>query len=130
MNASTRPGINSVTQFSDRTILVGQVVIAMSDQWRIEIDHSRCVGSSICTGTAPHAFSLGENSRARPASEVADADDEIAGAAYCCPAEAIRLFDAATGELLDLKGARNDVGRAPERDCRHGPYDHGSPYAS
>ena len=70
----------------------------MSARYRIQVDHSKCMGSGVCIGTAPEYFEFGTNSLSRPRQEVVDANEVVTDAAECCPTEAITVTDADTGE--------------------------------
>jgi ferredoxin len=67
--------------------------------WRIDIDESRCVGSGMCAGLAPGHFDVHTGLAAGPDRPV-EPDETVVAAAECCPMEAIRVTDAATGALL------------------------------
>ncbi|QIS21999.1 ferredoxin [Nocardia terpenica] len=68
------------------------------DKWRIEVDRGSCIGSGMCTGTAPDHFALVEG-KSSAIHEYAEPDDAVLGAAESCPAEAIRVW-AANGTVL------------------------------
>jgi ferredoxin len=59
-------------------------------RWRLEIDTERCQGSGVCVGLAPEYFSFGPDRKSRVRRPLV-ADEDIAAAAECCPAEAIIL---------------------------------------
>jgi len=71
----------------------------MSDL-RIIIDRVKCTGEAICVGIAPEVFELDQDGIA----VVVDADgadrDALCEAAESCPADAIIVIDAKTGEKL------------------------------
>jgi len=63
-----------------------------------QIDDNACLGHGDCVDVAPHAFVL--NGDVAERTGVAT-DDELRAAARACPAGAILLFDAETGEEVD-----------------------------
>lgn len=67
--------------------------------WTIDVDAEVCVGSGMCIAMAPDHFRL-DGDRARPRDGRVDPDDVVVDAAESCPAEAIAVRRAATGELL------------------------------
>ena len=64
--------------------------------WNIDVTPA-CIGSGVCAGTAPHAFTLGPDGRSRPPATAVAPDEAVLGAAASCPMEAIIVKDAATG---------------------------------
>ncbi len=79
--------------------------------WRVEIDRSACDGTGLCVGRAPGYFEIDatRRSRLRPdrvppegygPDEFPAGDEAVVDAAECCPMEAIRVTDPATGRLL------------------------------
>ncbi|MFQ5944844.1 MAG: ferredoxin [Candidatus Methylomirabilales bacterium] len=72
----------------------------MARQLRVEVDHNKCVGSTMCILTAPRAFLLNENRQSVPADLEAHPTDLIVEAAAQCPQVAIIVTDAETGETL------------------------------
>ena len=65
-------------------------------RYRITIDESACSAHGDCAAIAPEAFELGE-----VASVVGTAPDErMLAAAEACPALAITVTDAETGEVV------------------------------
>lgn len=71
-------------------------------RWIVAVDKSVCLGSAVCVGTAPGRFELDERQRSGPVTTVISPDEAVRDAAASCPAEAIRLADADTGEPVDL----------------------------
>lgn len=67
-------------------------------QYRIEVTDD-CIVSGSCLGIAPQHFVEGAE-RTEPRSEIVDASEDVLDAANCCPMEAIRVYDAQTGQLL------------------------------
>jgi ferredoxin len=67
--------------------------------WRVTVDHT-CVGSGMCTGTAPRHFRLGRDERSQPVEAEIEPDEDVIDAALSCPMEAIVVTDTATGEVL------------------------------
>lgn len=68
--------------------------------WAISVDASACTGSGLCVGCAPAHFELDETQHTRARTPVIEPDDAVAAAAECCPMEAIRVTDTATGTAL------------------------------
>lgn len=71
----------------------------MSTAWRLGVDSRRCIGTSICAGTAPEHFHLVDGLSAPKADVVAPAD-VILDAADSCPVEAITVRDATDDRLI------------------------------
>ena len=65
----------------------------------VQIDEGACLAHGDCEHVAPHVFA-GQR-RHRRARQGPGTDDELRAAARACPAGAILLFDAATGEEVD-----------------------------
>jgi ferredoxin len=72
---------------------------AVPARWRIEVDRDSCIGSGMCTGSAPAYFRLVDGT-SQPVHDEVDADEPVADAAESCPMEAIRVRDAATGDTV------------------------------
>ena len=70
--------------------------------WVVAVDKNTCIGSAVCVGTAPGRFELDERQRSGPVTAEIDPDEAVRDAAASCPAEAISLVDADTGEPVDL----------------------------
>lgn len=67
---------------------------------RIIIDRTKCTGEAICVGIAPEIFQLDEDGIA-VVTDLEGADREtIYEAAESCPADAITVIDAKTGDKL------------------------------
>jgi ferredoxin len=73
-------------------------------RWRVDVDAQRCTGAGLCAGLAPDHFSLSAG-RSRPPSAPVDPDEAVLSAAECCPMEAIRVTDPATGHPVLGTGA-------------------------
>jgi len=71
----------------------------VSTAWRIGVDTSRCIGTSICAGTAPEHFRL-VGGLSAPLADVVAPADVILDAADSCPVEAITVHDAADDQLI------------------------------
>ncbi|MEU7613610.1 ferredoxin [Micromonospora sp. NPDC049204] len=71
----------------------------MSAAWRIGVDSHRCIGTSICAGTAPEHFRLVDG-RSAPLADVATPAEVILDAANSCPVEAITVRDATDDRLI------------------------------
>ncbi|MEW2428601.1 ferredoxin [Micromonospora sp. NPDC047644] len=65
----------------------------MSTTWRVGVDSGRCIGTSICAGTAPEHFRLVDG-LSTPLADVVTPADVILDAADSCPVEAITVHDA------------------------------------
>jgi ferredoxin len=68
-------------------------------KWRLDVDRNACISSGMCTGIAPERFVL-EGDGSHAISEIVDEDEAVIDAAESCPVEAIRVFNAASGELV------------------------------
>jgi ferredoxin len=68
--------------------------------WRLSVDRSRCMGTTICASTAPGRFEINREGQSQPAAETAAPADDVMRAAELCPMEAISVALAATGEEL------------------------------
>ena len=68
-------------------------------RWRVDVDAATCFGSGSCTGIAAGYFTL-DGLVSRPVHELVDPDERVLDAAELCPATAIRVRDAVTGERL------------------------------
>ncbi|MEH1098097.1 ferredoxin [Micromonospora sp. CPCC 205561] len=66
---------------------------ATSEQWRVHVDPTRCIGSGICAGTAPKHFVL-VGGLSRPVAERVAPDDALMDAADSCPMEAVIVSEA------------------------------------
>jgi ferredoxin len=71
-------------------------------RWVVAVDKTTCIGSAVCVGTAPGRFALDGRQRSGPVTAEIDPDEAVRDAAGSCPAEAISLIDADTGEPVDL----------------------------
>ncbi|WP_433131237.1 ferredoxin [Micromonospora sp. CA-240977] len=71
----------------------------MSTAWRIGVDARRCIGTSICAGTAPEHFRL-VGGLSEPLAEVVAPAEVILDAADSCPMEAITVRDATDDRLI------------------------------
>ncbi|MEU8180789.1 ferredoxin [Micromonospora sp. NPDC049044] len=71
----------------------------MSAAWRVEVDARRCIGTSICAGTAPEHFRLVDGLSA-PVADVVTPAEAVIDAADSCPVEAITVRDAADDRLI------------------------------
>ncbi|MGC4855762.1 ferredoxin [Micromonospora sp. DT4] len=71
----------------------------MSTAWRIGVDADRCIGTSICAGTAPEHFRLVDGLSA-PLADVVSPAEVVLDAADSCPVEAIIVRDAADDRLI------------------------------
>ena len=62
---------------------------------KIEIDWSRCIGSGMCVGIAPHLFELDDKGKLIVSIEEPGEDQRatVEAAEACCPVEAISVSD-------------------------------------
>jgi ferredoxin len=74
-------------------------VTAVPTRWRIEVDRDSCIGSGMCTGSAPAYFRLVDG-KSVPVRDEVDADETVVDAAESCPMEAILVRDATTGDTV------------------------------
>ena len=72
----------------------------MGDRWHVEVDRSVCIGSGLCVRNAPGAFTLDAARQSHPVDPEGPAAEPVLTAAEGCPAEAIRITLAATGEMV------------------------------
>ncbi|GAA2186841.1 ferredoxin [Micromonospora lupini] len=71
----------------------------MSTAWRIGVDERRCIGTSICAGTAPEHFRLVDGV-STPLTDVVAPSEVILAAADSCPVEAITVRDTTDDRLI------------------------------
>jgi len=69
-------------------------------QYRIRVDHDRCVGSTLCVHFAGGVFALDDRGQAIVASAGGDTAANVLEAAEQCPQSAIVLQDAVSGEQV------------------------------
>lgn len=72
----------------------------MDNRIRVWVDHTRCVGSTICTQIAPRVFALNENGQSTVVDLEGDTVERMQEAAEGCPLSAIVVEDAETGKRL------------------------------
>ncbi len=72
----------------------------MARQLRVSVDHTKCVGSTICIQIAPKVFALDDNRQSTVVNVNGDTPARIKEAAEGCPLSAIVVEDAETGEKL------------------------------
>jgi ferredoxin len=72
----------------------------MTENWRVTVEPSTCIGSGICRSLAPQVFVLGDDRVSRPSQDVVGEDLTVADAANCCPVQAILVTDTASGRLI------------------------------
>ena len=63
----------------------------------VQIDEGACLAHGDCEHVAPHVFRVTDVAELQGPGT----DDELRAAARACPAGAILLFDASTGEEVD-----------------------------
>jgi ferredoxin len=68
--------------------------------WSVAVDRDACIGSGMCTSTAPGRFVLGADGRSRAVEAGIDADPAVVAAAESCPAEAITVTEVSSGAVL------------------------------
>lgn len=66
----------------------------------ITVDHSLCVGSDLCTHTAPATFAIDADGYAEVIDPAGDPLEAILVAAHECPVHAIEVRDGDGGEPL------------------------------
>jgi ferredoxin len=66
--------------------------------WRVEVDHTKCMGTGLCAGTRPDRFQI-VGGLSHPVQGHIEPDDELIDVADSCPTEAISIWDA-SGKLL------------------------------
>ncbi|MCU0683293.1 MAG: ferredoxin [Polyangiaceae bacterium] len=71
-------------------------------RWRVAVS-SACLGSGLCVATAPESFRLVEG-YARPRLVELEPNDRARAAAQLCPVAAITIYDARSGEPVDVDG--------------------------
>lgn len=76
---------------------------AAMTRWILSVDPDRCGGSGVCAGLAPRHFTY-TGRQSVPVAGPFDPDDQVLAAAECCPMEAIRIVDAASGQPLYPEG--------------------------
>jgi len=69
-------------------------------KYKIEIDRELCIGDGACCGEAPNTFEMDSDNIAKVTNPDGHTPEEILQAAQVCPVDAIKLFDAATGEQV------------------------------
>jgi ferredoxin len=72
----------------------------LSAQWKLAVDRFVCIGSGLCSGTAPRYFQLGPDRRSYPVSSLIDPDNEVLDAAISCPVEAITVIESGSERAL------------------------------
>ena len=72
----------------------------MGERWHVTVDRSVCIGSGLCVGTAPAAFTLDSARQSHPVAPQTDADAALLAAAEGCPVEAITIRLAGSGEAV------------------------------
>jgi ferredoxin len=72
----------------------------MSRTLRVWVDHTACVGNSMCETIATKSFRLNEKRQSEAIDPPGDDEAAILEAAENCPVSAIFVEDAETGERL------------------------------
>ncbi|MFE6865886.1 ferredoxin [Kitasatospora sp. NPDC057692] len=76
----------------------------------VQVDRDRCIGSAMCTLTAPASLALGADGLARPLREQPTGaageplTPELAEAVDYCPVEALTLYGARDGRRISPSG--------------------------
>lgn len=73
-------------------------------KYRIEIDREACVGDGACVNEAPGTFELDEENVVKVINAEGNSPEEVLSAAQSCPTDAIRIFDAETGQKVWPEG--------------------------
>jgi len=66
------------------------------------VDHDRCVGNAMCVDFAPGVFELNPRRQAEVVDPEGDTLEDILVAAGNCPATAISVSDAVTGDAYEV----------------------------
>lgn len=74
----------------------------MDHRIRVWVDHTKCVGSTICTQIAPKVFALNEDGQSTVVNTDGETSDRIQEAVAGCPLSAIVVEDAETGKRVAL----------------------------
>ncbi len=72
----------------------------MTRKIRITVNHQACVGSTMCTSTAPRVFALNQDRQSQVTDPAGDSLENILDAAQGCPVGAISMVDEETDEQL------------------------------
>ena len=72
----------------------------MSRKLRVTVDHAICVGNGTCIRTATNVFAHNDDRQSVVVDPAGDPEELVLLAADSCPVSAIRVEDAATGEVL------------------------------
>ena len=72
----------------------------MARRLRVRVDQTLCVGSGVCTYTAPGVFELDATGHSTVVDPGGGTEEQILEAADGCPVSAILVEDADTGEQL------------------------------
>lgn len=67
----------------------------MTQQWKLAVDRTVCIGAAVCAGMVPEHFWLGADGKSYPVSSIIDPDPKVLDAAYACPSEAITVIKSA-----------------------------------
>lgn len=79
-------------QTEDKAIKIGK--------YNVKVIRSQCIGAAPCVAISPETFKLDEEAKAVVLSESKDTPENILMAAQACPARAIQIQDAETGEII------------------------------
>lgn len=69
-------------------------------KFKILIDRETCIGDRMCCNEAPNTFEMDDDDLAIVTNESGDEEAHILEAAKCCPVDAIKLIDEATGKQV------------------------------
>ena len=73
----------------------------MARHLRIDVNHHKCVGTTLCVHFAAKAFALNDHGQAVVLDASTEEDEKnVLEAAEQCPAAAITVHDATTGDQL------------------------------
>lgn len=67
---------------------------------KVTVNHNRCVGSRLCVGFLPGAFTINEHGQSESLTAEGVSTTELVQTAEQCPQCAIRVEDTETGEVL------------------------------
>nr|WSW42330.1 ferredoxin [Streptomyces sp. NBC_01001]WSW63228.1 ferredoxin [Streptomyces sp. NBC_00998] len=72
----------------------------MTDEWQLDVESRRCIGSGVCASAAPDHFTIDSTHRSRPTAAHVTPDGRVLDAAFTCPVEAISVVERSTGLTL------------------------------
>jgi len=89
----------------------------MAGDWKLDVDHGRCIGSGVCASVAAGHFVIDATRRSQPTAAEVAPDERVLDAAFTCPMEAISVVELGSGRTLFPEGERGPAGpeQAPWR---------------